>query len=93
MAFPGAITEHCQVIKPNIGVITNVGLAHIGNFEGKVELIAAAKSELIENMDSGGILFINADDQNSKLLKTSNFEGKIFTVGIEFCADYQAKDV
>ncbi len=90
MAFPGAITDHCQIIQPNISVITNVGLAHIANFEGKVELLAAAKSELIQGMNPSGILLINADDLNSKLLNTRNFTGKILTVGIKSKADYQA---
>jgi len=93
MAFPGAISEHCQIIQPNIGVITNVGLAHIGNFEGKVELLAAAKSELIMGMNPSGILFMNADDPNSKLLHTNNFKGKILTVGIASKASYQARKI
>jgi len=93
MAFPNAITEHCRIIQPNIGVITNVGLAHIGNFEGKVDLLAAAKSELIKGMDPTGFLFLNADDPNSKLLHTHNFTGKILTVGIESNADYQARKI
>jgi UDP-N-acetylmuramoyl-tripeptide--D-alanyl-D-alanine ligase len=93
MAFPGAITEHCRIIQPNIGVITNVGLAHIGNFEGKLELLAAAKSELIIEMNPAGILFINADDSNSKLLHTRNYMGKILTVGIKAKADYEAGNI
>lgn len=93
MAYPGVITEHCQIIRPNIGIITNVGLAHIGNFQGNVELLAAAKSELIKGLNPTGILFINGDDQNSKLLHTNSFTGKMFTVGIESEADYQARDV
>lgn len=93
MAFPDAITEHCQIIQPNIGVITNVGLAHIGNFAGSMERLAAAKSELIKGMNPSGILLINADDANSKLLHTQNFKGKIFTVGITSKADYQAKNI
>lgn len=93
MAFPGVITEHCSIIQPNIGVITNVGLAHIGNFEGKIEELAAAKSELIKGMKPKGILVISGDDQNSKLLDTQGFNGKILSVGIESKADYSAKEV
>lgn len=93
MGFAGDITKHCQYIRPNIGVITNVGMAHIGNFEGNVELLAAAKSELIKGMHPLGILFVNADDQNSRLLHTKDFAGKILTVGIDNKADYQAKDL
>lgn len=93
MAFPGVITEHCRLIRPNIGVITNVGLAHVGNFEGKLEQVADAKSELIYGMHPSGILIIDADDQNSKLLHTNAFTGKIFTVGIREKADYQAREL
>ena len=83
MGFAGDLTKHCEILQPNIGVITNVGLAHIGNFESRVELLAKAKSELIKGMHPLGILFINADDQNSRLLDTKDFTGQILTVGIE----------
>jgi UDP-N-acetylmuramoyl-tripeptide--D-alanyl-D-alanine ligase len=93
MGFPGEITKHCDIIQPNMSVITNVGLAHIGNFEGKIELLAAAKSELIKGMNQSGTLFINADDENSKLLHTEDFAGKIITVGIEANANYKANKI
>lgn len=93
MAYPGVITEHCQIIRPNISVITNIGLAHIGNFGGDVEQLAAAKSELIKGMKPDGMLFINSDDENSKFLHTKDFKGKLFTVGIDSKADYKAKGV
>jgi UDP-N-acetylmuramoyl-tripeptide--D-alanyl-D-alanine ligase len=93
MGFPGDITKHCELIQPNMSVITNVGLAHIGNFEGKIELLARAKSELIKGMNQSGTLFINADDENSKLLDTKDFTGKILTVGIESEANYKANNI
>ena len=89
----GGIRKHCQMIKPNIGIITNVGTAHIGNFKGNIEGIAKVKSELIKGMKQTGILIINADDNNSRLLHTKGFPGKILTVGIEKTATYQAKNV
>lgn len=93
MGFAGDLTKHCQLIQPNIGVITNVGLAHIGNFNSHIELLAKAKSELIKGMHPLGILFINADDQNSRLLDTKDFSGQILTVGIENKGDYQAREL
>lgn len=93
MAYPGVITEHCSIIKPTISIVTNIGLAHVGNFDSKVEGVAHAKSELIHGMNQNGLLIVNADDDNSRLLETKNFKGKIITVGIHKQADYQATDV
>lgn len=93
MAYPGVITEHCGIIQPNMSIVTNIGMAHIGNFDGDVKKIAQAKSELIHGMKQDGVLFLNADDDNSAYLETDEFQGKIITTGIEKEADYQAYDV
>ena len=93
MGFPGVITEHCRIIQPNISVITNVGMAHIGNFDGDIKKIAKAKSELIHGTKQNGILFINKDDENSKLLEIDQFKGKIITIGIKNPADYRAYNI
>ncbi|SDN13272.1 YheC/YheD family protein [Bacillus sp. OK048] len=93
MGFPGVITEHCRIIQPNISVITNVGMAHIGNFDGDIKKIAQAKSELIHGTKQNGILFINNDDENSKLLEIDQFKGEIITIGIKNPADYRAYNI
>ncbi|WP_186670332.1 YheC/YheD family protein [Sporosarcina sp. BP05] len=93
MAYPGVITEHCSIIKPNISIVTNIGMAHVGNFDGDIRNIAHAKSELIHGMDQEGILVINKDDPNSMYLETENFKGKIVTIGVKSAADYRAYDV
>ncbi|MFF2755553.1 UDP-N-acetylmuramoyl-tripeptide--D-alanyl-D-alanine ligase [Psychrobacillus sp. NPDC058041] len=93
MGFAGQITEHCSIIQPNISIITNVGSAHIGNFDGKLEKLVAAKSEIIKGMDQDGVLFLNRDDKNSKMLYTSAFKGKIITVGIETSGNYKAQQI
>lgn len=93
MAYPGIISTHCSIIQPNISIVTNVGLAHVGNFEGDIKGVAKAKSELIHGMDQNGLLIINKDDENSKYLTTNLFKGEILTVGINSPADYMAYDV
>lgn len=90
MAYPGVITEHCRIIQPNISIVTNVGLAHVGNFDGDIKGVAKAKSELIHGMDQNGVLIINKDDVNSTYLETDQFQGKIMTVGAKNQADYRA---
>lgn len=93
MTHRGHIRRHCLYIQPNLGVITNVGTAHIGNFGGDIQKVALAKSELIQYMKPTGTLFLNADDNNSKHLLTRGFKGKIRYVGITRKADYQARNV
>lgn len=93
MSSPGTITKHCSIIKPNISIVTNVGLAHVGHFNNDIKGIAKAKSELIHGMDQDGLLVTNKDDRNSILLETDHFRGKIITIGIKSDADYKAFDV
>lgn len=93
MAYPGVLTEHCNILRPNIGIITGIGLAHIGNFEGSIEKLAAAKSELLKGVHPSGLFFINADDENSKLIPINTFTGKLFTVGIDVNSDYRGTNV
>lgn len=94
LRYAGDIAKHCDLIKPTIGIITNVGSAHIGNFkdEGQAGIISA-KGELIAGMRQDGLLLLNADDPNSKLLNTAQFAGEILFIGLNKDADYYAEQV
>jgi len=50
-----------KIIKPDVGIITNVSYAHIKNFRN-IKEIALAKSEIIQNIKENGYLILNADD-------------------------------
>jgi UDP-N-acetylmuramoyl-tripeptide--D-alanyl-D-alanine ligase len=93
IVYFGHIIKHCGFIKPNIGVITNIGTAHIGNFGGDVIKLAAAKSELIQHMEQSGVFLFNADDENSKHLLINSFPGTIIKVAINKQANYRAEKV
>lgn len=93
MSNAGHIRRHCQILRPNIGIITNIGTAHIGSFGGDVGKLAAEKSQLIKNMEQTGTLVLNRDDENSKWLLTAGFRGKIIYIGINKTADYQATGI
>ena len=58
---PGHLTYLCRIAPPRIGVVVNVGVAHIGEF-GSVEAIEAAKGELVAALPVGGTAVLNADD-------------------------------
>ncbi|GHJ44956.1 UDP-N-acetylmuramoyl-tripeptide--D-alanyl-D-alanine ligase [Catellatospora sp. TT07R-123] len=57
----GHIRHLCEIAPPRVGVVVNVGSAHIGEF-GSVEGIAAAKSELPQALPADGLAVLNADD-------------------------------
>jgi UDP-N-acetylmuramoyl-tripeptide--D-alanyl-D-alanine ligase len=59
---PGEIAELCLLAKPDFGMITNIGRAHLEGF-GSLENIVETKTALYKSVaDSMGKLFVNADD-------------------------------
>lgn len=58
---PGHVAHLCRVAPPQIGVVLNVGVAHVGEF-GSVAAIAAAKSELVRALPADGAAVLNYDD-------------------------------
>jgi len=58
---PGHIRLLCGVARPHIGVVTNVGVAHMELF-GSPEVLRDAKAELPESLPSEGTAVLNADD-------------------------------
>lgn len=58
----GHITFLCSIVQPRVGVVVNVGRAHVGEF-GSVTAIAQAKGELVEGLPADGWAVLNGDDQ------------------------------
>ncbi len=87
----GEISYLTNIAKPTIGVITNIGTAHIGNL-GSRENIMKAKLEIIEGLS--GPLIINNDNDimhdNIDYIKSLN---EVITIGINNNSDYMATDI
>lgn len=58
---PGNIAALAAIAPPSIGVVLNVGTAHLGEF-GSREVIAATKAELPQAVPSSGVVVLNVDD-------------------------------
>ena len=59
---PGNIAELAAIAPPAIGVVLNVGTAHLGEF-GSRETIAQTKSELPQAIPRSGVVVLNIDDR------------------------------
>ncbi len=64
----GEIDNLTNIIKPNVGLITNINYAHAKNFKN-IKQIALAKAEIIKNILPNGFVILNADDSFFKLHK------------------------
>lgn len=85
------ISRLTDTVKPDIGIITNVGTAHIENL-GSREGILKAKYEITEGMKKGSPLIINGDNDMLATINTDDFE--VLKFGIEQSDLYmKAKDI
>lgn len=82
MRGPGEIAELTNIANPTIGLITNVGTAHIGRL-GSVEAIAEAKCELLREMSDSSIAILNYDNQQLIEAAAKVWSGETFTYGLE----------
>ncbi len=57
----GEIRLLCQIARPQMGVVTNVGPVHLERLR-TLEAIAEAKAELVESLPPDGLAILNADD-------------------------------
>jgi UDP-N-acetylmuramoyl-tripeptide--D-alanyl-D-alanine ligase len=82
MRAKGEIALLTQIACPTIGVITNVGTAHIGRL-GSKEAIAQAKCELLAEMPSSSIAVLNHDDRRLMETAAGVWQGQTITYGLE----------
>lgn len=91
MNHRGEIRFLASLAQPQIGVVTNVGYAHIESFDS-IDGIALAKRELIEALPPDGTAVLNADD--ARVLEFRNVHaGPVVTYGISPVAGILAQDV
>jgi UDP-N-acetylmuramoyl-tripeptide--D-alanyl-D-alanine ligase len=82
----GHIAFLCDIVRPHVAVVLNVGSAHLGEF-GSVENIAVAKGELVEAASKLAVL--NADDRLVAQLSARTAH-PVITFGTGPGADYRA---
>ena len=91
MRARGEIKRLAEVAAPTIGVVTNVGVAHLERL-GSQDAIAAAKQELIESIPENGTAVLNWNDKRVRSM-ASVCHGRVISYGIEPQANVQALDI
>src|SRR4029077_5822423 len=79
MNHPGEVAALAKVAAPDVGIITNVGVAHI-EFMGSRERIAEEKGALAEAVGAAGTVILNADDPFTKGI-AARTRGKVILAG------------
>jgi len=87
----GHIAYLARMAPPGIGVVLNVGTAHVGEF-GSREAIATAKSELVVALPPGGLAVLNADDAAVRAMAAVT-TARVVLVGEAEDAEVRAADV
>ncbi len=87
----GHVARLCAVARPDVGVVLNVGSAHLGEF-GSADAIAQAKGELVEALPESGTAVLNADDPRVAGMAPRT-RARVVTTGRGGSADVRAAGV
>ena len=87
----GHIRDLCGVARPYVGLVLNVGVAHLGEF-GSREAIAQAKGELVEELPPEGTAVLNADDPLVAAMAPRT-QARVTTYGEAATADVRIDDL
>ena len=90
---PGHIHKSCRYFKPNIGIITNIGVDHLDKCK-TVEAYIKAKGDMATVLGEDGVLILNADDKNTQTIDLNVFKGKkIIYFSTKKPTDFWASDI
>ena len=87
----GHIKYLTEIAPPSIGVVTNIGTAHLGEFGG-YEATTQGKGELVEALPPTGLAVLNADDERVLSMRTRT-RAEVVLFGLSQEADIRASDV
>ena len=85
----GGLKYLCQIADPTIGVITNIGPAHL-EFLGSVEGVAKAKGELLDHLEESSMAILNLDNLYVSK-ERARLKGRLLGFGIEKICQFRGE--
>jgi UDP-N-acetylmuramoyl-tripeptide--D-alanyl-D-alanine ligase len=92
MSSYGEIARLTGIAPPRVGVVGNVGTAHI-EFFGTRERLAHAKAEMVDGIRPGGAAVLNADDPLTIAMRSRRHDIAILSFGIDAPAAVRAREI
>jgi UDP-N-acetylmuramoyl-tripeptide--D-alanyl-D-alanine ligase len=92
MSSFGEIARLVSIAPPEVGVVGNVGTAHI-EFFGSRERIARAKAEMVDGVKPGGVAVLNADDPLVIRMRERRDDVAVISFGVESGASVSARAI
>lgn len=89
MSVRGELAALGAIAEPDVGTITNIGLAHAGGVGGSIEDVAHEKGFLFEAVRPGGVVVANADDSAVLRELRRAPSARVVTFGATEGADYR----
>lgn len=91
MYQPGDIQLLCEIARPDVGVVLNVGPVHMER-AGSIGRIASAKAELVEALPPSGLAVLNADDPRVLAMERRT-SARVVTFGLSERASIRASSI
>lgn len=88
---PGRVRAQTRILRPQVGVVTNVGGDHYKAFRS-LEATALEKGRLVEDLPRRGIAILNADDPNVRSM-AARTRARVVTFGLSPDADVRASGI
>lgn len=88
---PGEIARLSRIAAPDVGLITNIGPAHLEGLKS-LDIVREEKGELFRNLPEQGFAVVNGDDEAVRMLARRR-QGKKVTYGLVGDADVTAEEV
>lgn len=88
----GEIAGLAELARPDVGLVTNAGPAHLEGFGG-IDGVAHGKGELYRSLSTGGCAVINANDRYAPMWREFSTHCRRIEFGIDVEAEWSARDV